>query len=110
MPNRKTVVKNCKKSSGWQGVDYNINPKRLYALLERATRISRGDVRRAARQLLRELESDSWQITAGPHEGGFGDDERDADQRMHITVRTRKHTYHVRLASNAWDVVAEITW
>lgn len=106
MPNRSTIVSNCSSSSGWQGVAFNINARRLFDLLD-STQTARGDLGRNARSLLNEMEQGRWQITAGVHAGGIGGG-RVADSRDHITLRTSRSTYHLRFHSSGRHLM-EIT-
>lgn len=53
-------------------------------------------VRRNANALLVLMSKWMWQITAGPHAGGFGGSGRGADQTNHITVRLLGAGYHLR--------------
>ena len=77
-------------------------------MLVAAANSLRGNNSRDIEALLREMEDDEWRITAGIHAGGLGGGGRPADQRYHITVQTRRNTYHVRLHSSGNSVI-EIT-
>jgi hypothetical protein len=107
MANRSTIIANCSSSSGWQGVAFNINARRLYELLE-STLTARGNLGRSARDVLAEMEQGYWQITAGIHGGGLGGGGRAADSRDHITLRTARSTYHLRFHSSGQQLI-EIT-
>ena len=99
MADRSTVLANCSGSSGWQGVAFNINARRLYDLLD-STQTARGDLGRSARSLLSEMQQGTWRVTAGIHGGGLGGGGRSADPREHITMRTDRSTYHLRFHSS----------
>jgi hypothetical protein len=108
MCDRKRILKNCRSSSGWQGVDFNVNEERLFDMLDTARAHLRGENGRSIKALLEEMEDDDWMITAGIHGGGIGGGGRQADPRDHITVRTSRRTYHVRLHSSGRSII-EVT-
>jgi hypothetical protein len=37
-----------------------------------------------------------WKVTSGPHTGGLGGADGEADPRQHITLSTGKDSYHLR--------------
>jgi hypothetical protein len=68
---------------------------------------SRHATRRNANLLLEEMAEKPWWIMAGRHKGGFGGSGRPPDKTYHYTVRTYRHTYHLRVDAN--NQIFEIT-
>ena len=100
MYQRHTILANCTAASGFQGMNVtNINAPRLFELLDSCV-TGRGDFARDCKDLLTEMNSSNWQITAGIHAGGLGDMVRGADPRNHITVRVGHRSYHLRFSGS----------
>ncbi len=93
--NREGVIKNCENIARWQGVDWNINAKDLFALLEGATTSRNRDLKDQAKVLLEQMTQNKWSIPAGGHAGGLGGNGRGADPNPHITLRAGRKTYHL---------------
>ena len=95
------VLANCRAASGYQGANVtNISAKLLYDLLDSHAQNGSGEFKRKCKDLLTDMNTKSWQITAGIHAGGIGGGGRAADPRSHITLQiTGSGTYHLRLST-----------
>jgi hypothetical protein len=62
-----------------------------------------------AKRLVDEMRESSWVITASPHEGGKGDSERGVDWNLHITLKIKSKSYHLRCKAEPSLHIIQIT-
>ena len=86
------------RSSGQYAPGSSINVRQVVELLAASCEGTRHmAIRQTARALLEQMADNLWQITAGPHSGGFGGGGRNPDQTNHITLRVNHRSYHLRM-------------
>ncbi|MBN3878092.1 hypothetical protein [Nostoc sp. JL23] len=97
---KKSQLKNSRKTrpqSQGDNVAFNINKGLLSNVLNQA-RQSKKPVARDANALLKEMDTNTWQILSSGHVGGLGGQGRAADPRPHITLQVGRTTYHLHYA------------
>jgi hypothetical protein len=101
MYDKHTVLGNCRAASGYQGANVlNISAKHLFDLLDSHAQNGSGEFKRKCKDMLTNMNTRGWQITAGIHAGGIGGGGRAADPRSHITLQiSNVGTYHLRLST-----------
>jgi hypothetical protein len=64
-----------------------------------------------ARQILQRMETANtpWLIRATAHQGGTGDNERGADENLHITLKAGGISYHLRCKESPRLHIIQIT-
>jgi hypothetical protein len=77
----KEVVKNYRRIPKWEGVNFNVNPRQVYALLENATTGRNRELKDMAKKLLFGMATKPWSIRAGGHTS--------SDPNLHITINVK---------------------
>ena len=86
------------QSSGQYAPDGTMNVRQVVELIAASCAGSRHPgIKRDARALLEQMADNRWQITAGPHSGGFGGGGRNPDETNHVTLRVNHRSYHLRM-------------
>lgn len=92
----KAITAQYYKSHKYQGVDFNITPKQVFALLENATTSRDRDLKDNAKELLQQMNDGDWTIRAG----GLGGAGRVADPNPHITLNVAGVGHHINYKYN----------
>jgi hypothetical protein len=75
-----------------------VNANEVVDLLVESSKHSRHPaVRRNANRMLEEMAQGEWRVGAGVHKGGFGGNGQPPDMNRHLTIRTGRGGYHLRV-------------
>jgi hypothetical protein len=98
MPKLSELLANYDRHQKFPDVQFNINAERLATALLELASSGRGEVKRSAGDLVKEMAAKSWWVAAGAHAGGLGGGGHAPDPRPHITVRIAGAGHHIYYA------------
>lgn len=91
------MLANYKSINQYQGVIHNVNETNVSNLILNASQSRDRNLSDAAKQVQSEMAKSEWSIGAGIHAGGLGGKKGGADPNPHITLSTKKGTYHLKV-------------